>query len=79
MELAQVSRNTDDILSAMLPGPGLMKVEVCVSCRSFRPLLDYTKEEEAALKKYKEMNESRNRTAENIGKILGLGNKEGEA
>ena len=79
IEMAQLSGNTDGILSAMLPGPGVMKVEICVACRSFRPFLEYTKEEDAALKKYKEMNESRNRTAENIGKIFGLGKKDGEA
>lgn len=78
IELAQVS-HSDDFLSSMLPGPGLLKVEICVSCRTLRPLLDYTNEEKAAITKYKELNESRNRTAENLGKIFGLGKKEGDA
>lgn len=73
VELAQMGGQADGFFSAMLPGPGLLKVEVCVSCRTFRPMLEFTKEEEAALQKYKELNESKSRTAENIGKLLGQG------
>lgn len=71
VELAQMGGQMDAFMSAILPGPGLLKVEVCVSCRTFRPMLEYTKEEEAALQKYKALNESKNRTAENIGKLFG--------
>jgi hypothetical protein len=75
VELAQMGSQADGFISAMLPGPGLLKVEICVSCRTFRPILEYTKEEEAALQRYKELNDSKNRTAENMGKLFGLGSK----
>lgn len=70
---ARMSGSGPDFLSAMIPGPGMLKVEVCISCRSFRPLLEYTPEEEVAMVKYKEHNESKARTAENLGKFFGLG------
>lgn len=65
-----------DFLSCMIPGPGILKVEICGNCRTFRPLFNYTKEEEEAIRKYKELNESKNRTAESLGKLLGQGGPE---
>lgn len=60
-----------DFLSAFLPSPGLLKVEVCVACRTFRPLLEYTKEEEEAMRRHAADEKRKAEAAENLEKLMG--------
>ena len=43
-----------DFLSAFVPGPGVFKVEVCLACLRFAPVLDYSEQELVDLEEYHE-------------------------
>lgn len=64
-----------DFLSALLPSPAVIKVEVCFSCKKFAPSLDYTPDEKEAMKKRNEealkKNESMTKINDSLGKIFG--------
>lgn len=62
-----------DFLSALVPGPGLLKIEVCFGCQTFRPCVDITDEEKAEMEKYKLEQEKSAKTGESLGKLFGLG------
>ena len=69
---ARMSGQGPEWMSALGPGPGILKVQVCFSCSTFRPCLEFTDEEQEAMKKYaKDQKESAERSND-LGSLFGL-------
>lgn len=60
-----------DFLSALTPGPGLLKIEVCFGCQTFRPCMDFTEEEKTEMEKYKGEQEKSAKLGNDFGKLFG--------
>lgn len=49
LDHARSSQHVADFLSFAVPGPIMIKVEVCFACQRFVPVLEYTEEETKGL------------------------------
>lgn len=78
IDAAEMTGGGMDLFGALMPGPVVMKVEVCFSCKRFAPSTDYTEEEQKRLQKRNEEQKSKVESANKIGDLLGgiFGKKE---
>jgi hypothetical protein len=72
LEHARTAQNAPDFMSIMVPGPGVLKMEICFSCMKFSPCTNYTPEEMAALKKDSEQQLKVAKEGEKLGKLFGF-------
>lgn len=60
-----------DFLSALMPGPGLLKIEVCLECPAIRPCVDLSEEEKKEMQEYVKQQEKRGKVMGGLGKVFG--------
>jgi len=63
--------NAPDFLGAFIPGPGLVKVEICLSCGRFGQFDEYTEQELEQLKKYTEDQKKATESGNKLGALFG--------
>lgn len=51
---------------------GLMKIAVCYACQTMKPVLEFTPEEIAGMKEYKEECEKSGKVVAEFGKLFGM-------
>lgn len=64
------SPGDNTVISGFLPGPGGLKVEVCLRCKVFRPSLAYTSKETKELEEYAREQVERLARGNNVAKVL---------
>jgi hypothetical protein len=72
LEHARATQSSPDFLSMMIPGPGILKMELCFSCKRFSPCLEFTPEEEAAIKRDNEQQQKTAAEGLKLKKLFGF-------
>ena len=71
IDQAKMHGQGPDFLSALMPGPGMLKIELCWGCQIFRPCLEFTDEEKVELEKFKGEQQKRTEIGEKLGGLFG--------
>lgn len=62
--------DVDPTIASMGPGPLVIKVEVCFSCKRFVPSMDYTDQETAEMAEYNKKNLEARKAVESLIRII---------
>lgn len=73
IEQARMHGSTPDFMAGMMPEPGLLKIQICTSCPSLHPCMQYTAKELKEMNEITEAQKKRAASADSIGKLLGFG------
>jgi hypothetical protein len=71
IQQAQMHGEGPEFISAFMPGPTVLKVNACISCKEIKLSTDYMPEEIEALKEHAEKQKKRNQLAGDMGKLFG--------